>query len=57
MLNLVWAVSTLVVNVLIDGKSIGTYNYVYPYDLYNETEDGTFYYLNDNTYVTIKKVN
>jgi len=46
-----------IVNVLIDGKSIGTYNYVYPYDLYNETEDGTFYYLNDNTYVTIKKVN
>lgn len=46
-----------VVSVLIDDKSIGTYNYIYPYDLYNKMEDGTFYYLNENTYVTIKKVN
>ena len=46
-----------VVSVLIDDKSVGTYNYIYPYDMYNETEDGTFYYLNENIYVTIKKVN
>lgn len=45
------------VSVLIEGKSIGTYNYLYPYDLYNEMEDGNFYYLNNNLYVTIKKVN
>lgn len=45
------------VSVLIDGKSIGTYNYESYVDFYQETKDGVFYYISDNNYVTIKKVN
>ena len=46
-----------VVSVLIEDKGIGTYDYVYPNEMYNEMEDGTFYYISDDSYVTIKKVN
>ena len=46
-----------VVSVLIEDKVIGTYDYVYPNEMYNEMEDGTFYYISDDSYVTIKKVN
>lgn len=46
-----------VVSVLVDGKSIGTYNHKYPNALYSKSSDGIFYYLDDSNYVTIKKVN
>lgn len=46
-----------VVSVLIEDKVIGTYDYVYPNEMYNEMEDGTFYYISDDSYITIKKVN
>lgn len=46
-----------VVNILINGKSIGKYEYVYPNILFNKTQDGLFYYISDNSYTSIKKVN
>lgn len=46
-----------VVNILINGKSIGKYEYVYPNTLYNKTQDDLFYYIGDNSYTSIKKVN
>ena len=46
-----------VVNILISAKSIGKYEYVYPNILFNKTQDGLFYYISDNSYTSIKKVN
>ena len=46
-----------VVNILISGKSIGKYEYVYPNILFNKTQEGLFYYISDNSYTSIKKVN
>ena len=43
--------------IYVNNKVIGSYKYEYGYNLYNENSDGTFYYLSNNSYVAIKKVN
>lgn len=45
------------VSIYVNNKVIGNYKYEYGYNLYNENSDGTFYYLSNNSYVAIKKVN
>lgn len=46
-----------VVSIYVNNKVIGNYKYEYGTNLYNENNDGTFYYLSNNSYVAIKKVN